>query len=71
MLQTYVFSLFLYFPEDKTEYIPAVIWLVAFMILAGLVMRLFISHSKKESEKTRELEEQLKQRNKNASVDER
>ncbi|MCA1027751.1 hypothetical protein LG276_18735 [Cytobacillus kochii] len=69
MLQTYVFSLFLYFPEDKTEYIPAVIWLVAFMILAGFVMRWFIHHSKKESEKTRELEDQLKQKSKNSSVD--
>ncbi|HLS09678.1 hypothetical protein [Lentibacillus sp.] len=43
---------FLYFPEDKTEYIPSVIILIIFMIGAGLAMYFFIKHSKKEEKKT-------------------
>lgn len=39
---------FLYFPEDKTEYIPAIITLVIFMILAAFAMYWFIKRSKKE-----------------------
>ena len=41
---------FLYFPEDKTEYIPAFITLVIFMILAVFAMYWFIKKSKKEEE---------------------
>ncbi|WP_174614123.1 hypothetical protein [Virgibacillus ihumii] len=39
---------FLYFPEDKTEYIPAVITLIIFMIGAAVAMYLFYKKSKKE-----------------------
>lgn len=39
---------FLYFPEDKTEYIPAFIMLVIFMIGATLAMLYFYKKSKKE-----------------------
>ncbi|AVQ99717.1 hypothetical protein OBCHQ24_12090 [Oceanobacillus iheyensis] len=39
---------FLYFPEDKTEYIPAVITLIIFMIAACVVMYLLYKRSKKE-----------------------
>ncbi|MFC4558624.1 hypothetical protein ACFO3D_10430 [Virgibacillus kekensis] len=42
---------FLYFPEDKTEYIPAVITLIIFMIGAAAVMYWFYKTSKKEAEK--------------------
>lgn len=59
MLQSYVLSLFLYFPEDKTEYIPAVIWLAVFMVFAFLAMRWFIKTSKREGEKTKDLEERI------------
>lgn len=45
---------FLYFPEDKTEYIPAIIVLVIFVIGAGIAMYYFIKHSKKEADKTDE-----------------
>ncbi|GGK05185.1 hypothetical protein GCM10007063_29490 [Lentibacillus kapialis] len=45
---------FLYFPEDKTEYIPAVIVLVIFMLGAVLAMYFFIKHSKKEAKKVEE-----------------
>lgn len=39
---------FLYFPEDKAEYIPAFIMLVIFMIGAMAAMYLFYKKSKKE-----------------------
>lgn len=39
---------FLYFPEDKSEYIPAFITLVIFMIAALATMYLFYKKSKKE-----------------------
>lgn len=39
---------FLYFPEDKTEYIPAIIMLVIFMVLAVGAMYLVYKKSKKE-----------------------
>lgn len=39
---------FLYFPEDKAEYIPALIALVIFMIGAAFVMYLFYRKSKQE-----------------------
>jgi len=43
-----VFMEFLYFPEDKTEYIPAFITVVIFMIGALAAMYLFYKKSKKE-----------------------
>ncbi|MFB4169268.1 hypothetical protein [Virgibacillus sp. JSM 102003] len=45
---------FLYFPEDKTEYIPAIIQLVIFMIGAVIVMYFFYKVSKKEEKKFNE-----------------
>ncbi|MBO1005011.1 hypothetical protein IPU62_20215 [Pseudogracilibacillus auburnensis] len=39
---------FLYFPEDKSEYIPAFITLVIFMIGALATMYLFYKKSKKD-----------------------
>jgi large-conductance mechanosensitive channel len=51
---------FMYFPEDKTEYIPAVINLIIFSIFAYLAMRFFMKISKREEKKAKELEEQLK-----------
>ncbi|MFD2628980.1 hypothetical protein [Oceanobacillus kapialis] len=49
---------FLYFPEDKTEYIPAIITLVIFMIAASIVMYLFYKRSKKEEQAFKENYEQ-------------
>lgn len=43
-----MFMEFLYFPEDKTEYIPAFIVLVIFMIGAMATMYLFYRKSKKD-----------------------
>ncbi|MFA1821405.1 hypothetical protein ACDX78_14710 [Virgibacillus oceani] len=45
---------FLYFPEDKSEYIPAVIALIVFIILAGIAMYLIYKKSKKDEEKFNE-----------------
>ncbi|WP_404453840.1 hypothetical protein LG329_04375 [Virgibacillus necropolis] len=42
---------FLYFPEDKSEYIPALITLLIFMIGAAITMYFFYKHSKKEAKR--------------------
>lgn len=39
---------FLYFPEDKSEYIPAAIMCFVFMLAAVVTMVLIIKHSKKQ-----------------------
>jgi preprotein translocase subunit YajC len=51
---------FLYFPEDKTEYIPAVISLVLFMIGACVALYLIYKHSKKQEKKFDEQYKALK-----------
>lgn len=53
----YVISLFLYFPEDKTEYIPAAITSFVFLLGAILTMRFIIKVSKKEAQKAKEYEQ--------------
>jgi hypothetical protein len=58
-----IFALFLYFPEDKTEYIPAAITSAIFLIAAVITMRLIIKHSRKEALKTKDLEEAINKRN--------
>ncbi|MCA1031683.1 hypothetical protein LCL95_11665 [Bacillus timonensis] len=55
-----ILYLFLYFPEDKSEYIPAFITSVIFLLGAVLAMRFFIKISKKEQQQAQELEERLK-----------
>ncbi|WP_373893157.1 hypothetical protein ACUL41_06770 [Virgibacillus natechei] len=45
---------FLYFPDDKTEYIPSVIILVIFVALAFGAMYLVYKKSKKEERKFNE-----------------
>lgn len=62
MFLPYVLSLFLYFPEDKTEYIPALIKLVIMVAIAVVVLRLVVNWSKREEKKAKELEERLKLR---------
>jgi ABC-type phosphate transport system permease subunit len=59
MIFNYVLSLFLYFPEDKSEYWGASITLIIFILGAILLMRLIIRYSKKEALKTKELEEKI------------
>ncbi|GAA0326427.1 hypothetical protein GCM10008967_16200 [Bacillus carboniphilus] len=52
--------LFLYFPEDKTEYIPAFITTAIFLAGAVLTMRFFIRHSRKEAEEAEKLQTKQK-----------
>jgi hypothetical protein len=59
MIQSFVLSLFLYFPEDKSEYGPAAITFLIFMIGALLTMRFIIKVSKREAMKAKELEKKL------------
>lgn len=61
MLQWYVLSLFLYFPQDKSEYIPAAISFTIFFILCVLTFRLIVRISKRQEQQAKELEERLKQ----------
>jgi phosphotransferase system glucose/maltose/N-acetylglucosamine-specific IIC component len=56
---SYVLGLFLYFPEDKTEYIPAAITMVVFTIAAFFAFRFIVKLSKKEQGKVDELLKQL------------
>ncbi|MEH6944229.1 hypothetical protein [Bacillus sp. JJ722] len=58
-----VLGLFLYFPEDKTEYIPAGITSAIFLVAAVITWRLIMRHSKKEEIKLKKLEEQIMQKN--------
>ncbi|GIO28617.1 hypothetical protein [Ornithinibacillus bavariensis] len=51
---------FLYFPDDKSEYIPAVISLVIFMIGAGVALYLIYKYSKKQEKKFDEQYKNLK-----------
>jgi hypothetical protein len=51
---------FLYFPEDKSEYIPAFISLAIFSLFAYLAFRIFRNISNREEKKAQELEEKLK-----------
>jgi hypothetical protein len=50
-----VLGLFLYFPEDKTEYIPAVITMAIFGIAAFFAFRYMVKISKKEQGKVDEI----------------
>jgi preprotein translocase subunit YajC len=60
MLTSFVIQLFLYFPEDKSEYIPAAFTFAIFLIAAVFFFRWIIKISNKESQKAKELEERLK-----------
>ncbi|CAD2078792.1 hypothetical protein JEOCOQ751_01288 [Jeotgalicoccus coquinae] len=53
---------FLYFPEDKTEYIPAIIMLLLFILLAFIVYKLIKKYSRNEEEKMRDFEEKVLER---------
>ncbi|AOV07007.1 hypothetical protein [Sporosarcina ureilytica] len=50
---------FLYFPEDKSEYIPAAISFTAFMILCILAFMWIRRNSQKQEAETKELEERI------------
>jgi preprotein translocase subunit YajC len=58
----------LYFPEDKTEYIPAFATMAIFVLAAVAVWRFIIKVSKKEEEKMKELEAKLKEQENKKSL---
>jgi len=45
---------FLYFPEDKTEYIPAILTLIIFLLLAVMAMYFMMKKSKKDEKEFNE-----------------
>lgn len=57
-------AMFLYFPEDKTEYIPAVIEFAVFFVLCVLVFIAFVKFSKKQEQRTKAIEQQILQQRK-------
>jgi len=50
---------FLYFPQDKSEYIPAAISFAFFMVLLVLTFMWIQRNSKKQEEATKELETRI------------
>lgn len=50
---------FLYFPDDKTEYIPAFIALAVCIVVAYLVFRWIRSYSKSQEQKMKNFEEEV------------
>ncbi len=68
MLYMMYLMFLLYFPEDKTEYIPAFATMALFVIAAVAVWRLIIKISKKEEEKTKDLEAKLKEQENKKSM---
>ncbi|HWI48004.1 MAG TPA: hypothetical protein VNU45_07245 [Rummeliibacillus sp.] len=58
-MNLWILNEFLYFPENKSEYIPAAIEMAIILILCILVFNLFRKKARKDLEKTRELEEKI------------
>lgn len=50
---------FLYFPEDKSEYIPAAISFLVFMVLMLFAFRWIRNNSKKQEAEAKVLEEKI------------
>ncbi|MGJ7920089.1 hypothetical protein [Neobacillus sp. LXY-4] len=59
MMNEFVLGLFLYFPEDKSEYIPAAISCMIFLIAAAFTMRFIIKVSKRQEKVAKELEQRI------------
>lgn len=60
MINANIVGLFLYFPEDKSEYLPAGITVFIFFLAAVAVFFLIKKVSKKEQLKAEELERAMK-----------
>lgn len=63
MAVLYIVGFMLYFPEDKREYIPAVITFLIFLVAAVLTTRLIIKISRYQEEAAKRLEEQVIENN--------
>lgn len=59
MLNVVLLMPFLYFPEDKTQYIPAGLWLLAVILICLLFFRWIKRYSQKEQLKTKEMEDRI------------
>jgi hypothetical protein len=59
MFLPHVLADFLYFPKDKSEYIPALISFSIFLIGAIFAMRYIVVISRREAKKAKELEERI------------
>ncbi|MBB2482855.1 MULTISPECIES: hypothetical protein [Heyndrickxia] len=59
-LHAMVLNLFLYFPEDKREYIPAFISLSIFAILAVITFIIILKVNKKQLTKAQQIEEKIR-----------
>ncbi|WP_020007806.1 hypothetical protein [Salinicoccus albus] len=53
---------FLYFPEDKSEYIPALIVLAICILIAYITFRLIKRYSRKQEEKMKDFEAEVLRR---------
>ncbi|UBH13763.1 hypothetical protein [Macrococcus armenti] len=53
---------FLYFPENKMEYIPAVLSLIFFMTLAYFTFKYFKKNSQAQEEKLKAFEQEVMER---------
>lgn len=53
---------FLYFPDDKTEYIPALLAVGFAILLAYIAYRIVKRHSERQEEKMRDFEQQVMER---------
>jgi inner membrane protein involved in colicin E2 resistance len=50
---------FMYFPDNKAEYIPSLISLVAIVLLTIIAIRFIKKISQRELQKTKELEDKI------------
>lgn len=50
---------FLYFPENKAEYVPGFIWFGIGVVLAVIALYWLIRTSRRQEEKSKQLEEEL------------
>ncbi|MGE7923442.1 hypothetical protein ACQKND_09665 [Viridibacillus arvi] len=60
-MKTWVLNEFLYFPEDKSEYLPAAIELAIILVLCVAVFFTIKKMAKKQELKTKMLEEEILQ----------
>ncbi|WP_244094211.1 hypothetical protein [Jeotgalibacillus salarius] len=55
----FVLQLFLYFPEDKSEYLPAGLWLLLFVLLTFITYKWIVRVSKRQADETKKLEDEI------------
>ncbi|MFB1082443.1 hypothetical protein [Jeotgalibacillus sp. JSM ZJ347] len=54
-----ILQLFLYFPEDKSEYLPAGLWLLLFVIMTYVTYKWIVRVSKRQADEAKKLEEKI------------